>query len=143
MAPEVFESRLKECLADLPGVVVIRDDTLVVGHGETDSEALDNHDQNVIGLLERTRKMNLKLNNSKVKRREAEVKFMGHVISKDGLKPDPDKVAALADIQAGSAHLTWLCELPLQILTETFRSLCTLKRAYHKSSQVHLGKATR
>ena len=98
MAPEVFESRLQECIADLPGVLVIRDDILVVGHGETDSEALENHDENVIGLLERARKMNLKLNKSKVKLREAEIKFMGHVISKDGLKPDPDKVAAIKNM---------------------------------------------
>ena len=48
LAPEVFESKLQECLADLPGVKVIRDDILVVGCGDTDSEALVNHDQNVI-----------------------------------------------------------------------------------------------
>ena len=98
LAPEVFESRLQECIADLPGVVVIRDDILVVGHAETDSEVLENHDENVIGFLERAIKMNLKLNQSKVKVREAEVKFMGHVISKDGLKPDPDKVAAIKNM---------------------------------------------
>ena len=98
MAPEVFESKLQECLADLPGVKVIRDDILVVGYGETDSEALINHDQNVIQLLERARQVNLKLNKSKVKLRQAEVKFMGHVISKDGLKPDPDKVTAIKNM---------------------------------------------
>ena len=98
LTPDIFESRLQECIADLPCVVVIRDDILVVGHGETDSQALENHDENVIGLLERARKMNLKLNKSKVKLREADVKFMGHVISKDGLKSDPDKVAAIKNM---------------------------------------------
>ena len=39
LAPEVFECRLQECLADLPGVNVIRDDILVVGCGETHAEA--------------------------------------------------------------------------------------------------------
>ena len=98
LAPEVFESKLQECLADLPGVKVIRDDILVVGYGETDSEAQRNHDENVIRFLERARQVNLKLNKSKVKLRQAEVKFMGHVISKDGLKPDPDKVAAIKNM---------------------------------------------
>ena len=98
LAPEVFESKLQECLADLPGVKVIRDDILVVGYGETDSEALINHDQNVIQLLERAGQVNLKLNKSKVKLRQAEVKFMGHVISKGGLKPDPDKVTAIKNM---------------------------------------------
>ena len=92
LAPEVFESRLKECLADLPGVKVIRDVILVVGYGETDSEALLNHDQNV------AKQVNLKLNKSKVKLRQAEVKFMGHVISKDGLKRDSDKVTAIKNM---------------------------------------------
>lgn len=70
LAPEVFESKLQECLADLPGVKVIRDDILVVGCGDTDSEALVNHDQNVIRLLERAKQVNLKLNKNKVKFRE-------------------------------------------------------------------------
>lgn len=52
LAQEVFESRLQQCLADLPGVTVIRDDIPVVGCGDTDSESLVNHDQNVIRLLE-------------------------------------------------------------------------------------------
>ena len=97
-APEVFESKLQECLADLPRVKVIRDDILVVGCGDTDSEALVNHDQNVIRLLERAKQVNLKLNKNKVKLRQAEVNFMGHVISKDGLKPDPEKVSAIKNM---------------------------------------------
>ena len=30
--------------------------------------------------------------------RQKEVKFMGHVISSDGLKPDPDKIAAIENM---------------------------------------------
>lgn len=98
LAPEVFESKLQECLADLPGVKVIRDDILVVGCGDTDSEALVNHDQNVIRRHEQAKQVNRKLNKNKVKLREAEVKFMGHVISKDGLKPDPENVSAIKNM---------------------------------------------
>lgn len=95
LAPEVFESKLQEYLADLHGVKVIRDDILVVGYGATDTEVRIDHDRNVARLLERARQVNLRLNKSKVKLRKTEVKFMGHVISKDGLKPDPDKVTAI------------------------------------------------
>ena len=94
-APEVLESKLQECLADLPDVKVIRDDIRVDGYGETDTDALINHDQNVVQLLERARQVNLKLNKSKVKLRQAEVKFMGHVITKDRRKPDPDEVTVI------------------------------------------------
>ncbi|XP_073251790.1 uncharacterized protein [Porites lutea] len=79
-------------------VIVAKPDILVVGCGDTDSQALVNHDQNVIRLLERAKQVNLKLNKNKVKLREAEVKFMGHVISKDGLKPDPEKVSAIKNM---------------------------------------------
>lgn len=70
----------------------------MVGCGDTDTEALVNHDQKVIRLLERAKQVNLKLNKNKGKLRQAEVKFMGHVISKDGLKPDPEKVSAIKNM---------------------------------------------
>ena len=57
LAPEVFKSRLQECLADLPGIKVIRVDILVVRYGETDEEALLDHDQNVVRLLERAKQV--------------------------------------------------------------------------------------
>ena len=107
LAPEVFESRLQECFADLPGVKDIRDDILVVGYGESDSEALLNHDQNVVRLLERAKQVHLKLNKNKVKPRQAEVKFMGHVISRDGLKPDPDMSAPLRELTTDQSKFTW------------------------------------
>ena len=95
LTPEVFESKLQGCLTDLHGVKVIRDDILVVRYGATDTEAQIDHDRNVALLLERGRQVSLKLNKSKVKLRKTEVKFMGHLISNEGLKPDPDKVTAI------------------------------------------------
>ena len=47
LAPEVFEAKLQEQLSDLPGVLVIRDDILLVGYGQTDAEASENHDRNM------------------------------------------------------------------------------------------------
>ena len=98
LAPEEFERKLHEHLDDLPGVIVLRDDILVVGNGDTEAEANINHDKNLKGVLERAKKINLKLNSSKMCLKKAEVKFMGHVISKDGLKPDPEKVKAIEDM---------------------------------------------
>ena len=39
-APEEFERKLHEKLDDLPGVIVLRDDILVVGHGVTPEEVV-------------------------------------------------------------------------------------------------------
>jgi len=42
LAPEEFESNLQEKLADLEGMVVIRDDILVMGFGDTPEQAVTN-----------------------------------------------------------------------------------------------------
>jgi len=98
LAPEEFESNLQDKLADLEGVEVIRDDIIVMGFGETQEQAVRNHDENLLKLLERTRKVNLRLNSKKMEMKKSEVKFMGHLISKDGLIPDPAKVKAVEEM---------------------------------------------
>ena len=75
----------------LSGVPVIRDAILVVGHGENEEEANQNHDENLVHLLEHARKVNLRLKNL----RKSEVRFMGRLITKDELKSDPEKVRAV------------------------------------------------
>ena len=94
-APEELECKLQEKLSDLRGVEVLRDDTLVMGYGDTQEEAERNHDENLKGLLDRAQEVNLKLNSKKMNLRRTEVKFMGHLISRDGLKPDPEKIAVV------------------------------------------------
>ena len=64
LAPEEFERRLHEQLSDLDGVEILRDDILVAGYGDTQEEAEANHDENFRKLLDRARKVSLKLNSS-------------------------------------------------------------------------------
>ena len=98
VAPEEFECKLHEKLTGLEGVEILRDDLLVVGYGDTQEEADANHDENLRKLLDRAREVKLKLNSKKMNLKKPQVKFMGHVISKDGLKPDPDKVNAVENM---------------------------------------------
>ena len=58
-----------------------------MGFGETQEQAVQNHDKNLI-------KVNLCLNGRK-ELKKPEVKLMGHIVSKNGLKPDVDKVKAV------------------------------------------------
>ena len=97
LAPEEFESKLQEKLNGSPGAEVIRDDILVMGYGKNDEEANQNHDENLLRLLNRARKANLRLNSSKMKLRKSELRFIGHLMTKNGLKPDPDKVKAVEE----------------------------------------------
>ena len=86
---EEFQRRLDTALAGLPGVVPIFDDVLIYGVGETKAEAIENHDQRLIALLDRCKSKGVNLNKKKCKFRLSEVSFMSHVISEEGLKPDP------------------------------------------------------
>lgn len=58
-------------------------------------EANRNHDGSLLKLLDRARDVNLKFNSKKFNFQKNEVKFMGHVLTSSGLKPDPDKVKAI------------------------------------------------
>ena len=94
----MFECKLQKSLADLPGVFVIRGDNLIVGYGDNEEESLVNHDENVEKFMQRAKEVNLKLNKTKMNLRKAEVKFMGHVITREGMKQDPDKITATAKV---------------------------------------------
>ena len=94
LAPEEFESKLHNKLDGLPGVEVISDDILVMGYGENEEKANQNH-KNLLRLLDRSRKGNIRLNSSKMNLRKSEVRFLGHSITKNRLKPNPDKVKAV------------------------------------------------
>lgn len=82
------------------GVTVksIHDDKLVIGEGKTLAEAQVNHDRNFIQLMDRCREKQLKLNKDEMKFQLSEVKFIGHTITAEGLKPDPEKLKAVLDM---------------------------------------------
>ncbi|XP_028409422.1 uncharacterized protein K02A2.6-like [Dendronephthya gigantea] len=115
-APEEFQRRVNDILLGLPGVKVIADDLLVYGSGATDEEAYLDHDKNLRGLMERCREKGLKLNPDKIQLRLEEVSYMGHRLTSNGLKIDPEKTKAIRDMpaptgQVGSTEIAWHGEL--------------------------------
>ena len=79
-APEVWQRKMNELIENLRGVEVIADDFLVCGFGDTEEEAIKDHDSNLAAFLRRARQKNLKLNSTKMKLRLTEVPFIGHVL---------------------------------------------------------------
>ena len=94
-APEIWQRRMYEHIEGLKGVEVIADDFLVVGYGDTPEEWKADHDRNVRAFLDRCRQRNLKLNREKARLKQTEVRFVGHLLTPEGLKPDPRKVEAI------------------------------------------------
>ena len=103
-APEEFQMRLTTALEGLEGIICIADDILVYGEGNDYMEAEKDHDRRFIALMERCHKLNIKLNATKLQFKLKELKFMGTIISDQGMKPDPDKVAAITQMQPPALH---------------------------------------
>ena len=57
---------MHQIIEGLKGVASIADDMLVYGCGDTDKEALRDHDKNMIALLNRCRERDLHLNKDKL-----------------------------------------------------------------------------
>ena len=61
-APEENQQRIHESLQNLNGVEDIVDDIPCVGEDDTYKSAVEDHDKNLIALLERSREKSIKLN---------------------------------------------------------------------------------
>ena len=93
-ANEVFQKRVCQVFGGLQGVKVIYDDILIFGSTE------EEHNSRLLKVLQRARKSNVKFNKAKCKFKLSEVTYLGHVISADGIKADPDKVVDIVNMPA-------------------------------------------
>ena len=85
-------------MAGLRGVLVIRDDTLVVGYGDDDETALMDHDNNLRRLLQKCKETNIKLKKEKINPKTSQVRFMEHIITAKGLQVNPERVQGIQDM---------------------------------------------
>ncbi|XP_061722995.1 uncharacterized protein K02A2.6-like [Cydia pomonella] len=92
-APEVFQQVMSSLLADLENTEVSMDDVLL--HASSKDE-LEKTTQKV---LEKLRNAGLKLNKEKCVFSTQEVKFLGHIVTSKGLKPDPEKIETITKIK--------------------------------------------
>ena len=93
-APEIYQRKMHELFDDIEGVEIVMDDILV--HGRSDSE----HDARLEQVLQRCREKNLKLNPKKLKLKTKQVDYIGHVLTENGLQPDPKKIKAVVNFPA-------------------------------------------
>uniref|UniRef100_A0AAR2JIE4 ribonuclease H n=1 Tax=Pygocentrus nattereri TaxID=42514 RepID=A0AAR2JIE4_PYGNA len=87
-----------QALEGLPGIYIIADDVLITGEGETVESATKDHDEKLRHFLNRCQKQNIKLNADKFKLRKEEVPYIGHLLTSEGLKIDPEKVRAVTEM---------------------------------------------
>ena len=88
-APEVFQRIMHQMFDLIDSCAIIMDDILVWGATE------ENHDERTVRVLNRAREINLKLKKEKTMIKCKTVDYMGHKITSEGLKPNPEKVKAI------------------------------------------------
>jgi transposase InsO family protein len=92
-ASEIFQRKVTEILDGVSNVVIYQDDILVFG--KTDEE----HDQTLVKVIAKLKESGLRLNKKKCCFGQRSLKFLGHHISKDGVRPDEDKVKAIVNLE--------------------------------------------
>ena len=95
---EVFAKRFHQAFENIPGVETYMDEMLI--GGRTNQE----HDWRLTKVLETAREAGIKLKPSKCSLRVNEVKFIGHTITQNGLKPDDCKIQAIQDMPSPSSR---------------------------------------
>ena len=91
-APEVFQRKMHELIEGLTGIEV------AVGYGDTFEEAAQDHDKNLLVFLQRCKERKVHLNLEKLKLRQSQVLFIGHMATDQGLRIDPAKVRAIVEM---------------------------------------------
>uniref|UniRef100_A0A8C6V5S1 Gypsy retrotransposon integrase-like protein 1 n=1 Tax=Neogobius melanostomus TaxID=47308 RepID=A0A8C6V5S1_9GOBI len=99
-APSAFQKMMAEILKDIPGVQNYLDDLIVYG------KTLQEHDQNLHTVLHKLKEAGLVLNDNKCNFRKPSLRFLGHVITADGILPDQEHIDAVTKAPPPSDAVT-------------------------------------
>jgi hypothetical protein len=94
IAPDIFQDRMCQLFEDLESVRAFMDDLLVVSRG-----TYEEHLQELEIVLKRLAKAGLKCKIDKCLFCQPEIDYLGYIITKEGIKPQPKKVQAIIDMQ--------------------------------------------
>ena len=87
---------MNSLLTGLEGVLCLIDDVLVFGASRKD------HDDRLDAVLRKLQNAGVTLNRSKCAFLKDQVKFLGHVVDKDGTRADPEKISAIVNMKTSS-----------------------------------------
>lgn len=90
-APEEFQ-RQNSAIFEDDNTVVYVDDILVKG------STIQEHDKNLLNVVEKARRNNIKFNLTKLQFRIEEVRYIGHVFSGNGIRPDEDRLESIKQL---------------------------------------------
>ena len=96
-APDIFQSIMMEILGDLDFVLVYIDDILII---QREGETADDHLRKIELVLSRLQRKGFRANLRKSFFMQKEVEYLGYLLTKDGVRPQPKKVEAMTRLEA-------------------------------------------
>lgn len=77
---------------------MIADDIIIYGVGDTAGKAWQDSDEKMMSLSDRLKEEGAKINRDKIKLHLFKIKYMGHLLTTEGIKQDPTKIQGLRDL---------------------------------------------
>ena len=125
-APEIFQHHMNEVLSGLPGVLCHVNDILVYGKDTAE------HESRLQATLQRIQSAGITLNEGKCSFYQSCICFLGHVINKHGISPDPKKTTVILGMT------------PLSSVTELRRFMGMINQMSKSSPNIaHISKPFR
>lgn len=93
-APEIFQKINQKNFGDIENVIIYFDDLLITANSK------EEHDKILQKVINRAREKVVKFNKEKLQYRKNEVKYMGHIFNKEGMRIDKDKLKAINELKA-------------------------------------------
>ena len=93
----IFQRFISQVLMHIDGVIAFLDDIFI--GGETQEE----HDERLNRVLRELQKHNVAINKNKTVLNTSNLEYLGYVISGDGIRPSPKKVAAILEAPSPSS----------------------------------------
>ena len=92
-APEIYQRKTMELVHGIDGVLIYMDDVIVFGRNQCE------HDKNLNDVMNIIKNAGLKLNRDKCEFSQNKVEFLGHIISKNGIELNPNKIEAINNLK--------------------------------------------
>ena len=89
-SPDIFQSKMSDLMLELEYVRTYLDDLLVIS-----KDSFEDHLQKLEAVLYKLREAGLKVNAPKSTFAVAECEYLGYVLTRDGIRPQSDKVEAI------------------------------------------------
>ena len=92
--PAIFQPVIDAILGDLDFATAHLDDILIT------SKSVTEHRKHILWVFDKLQEYGFKVKEAKCIFFQAEIKYSGHIINKDGRQPDPDRATAIKDMLA-------------------------------------------